>query len=643
MHKMNRKKRTSIIAGLSLAGLLGLTLSSAAHDPIYTDPSPELSVMEAAGDAPFLQRQTDGNALGLVISNYGFFGNNFVTRQPSMEYPLGSQIEHLVRAGLWIGAINADGDTVVSTGAISGYWGTSSAGATEFTPAAKIDEFSTLITSRAYSKDAISEQDFVTRYTDYPRRGTNRGVLQVGVTQASYLWSYKFAEAFVIVSLTITNEGEGFLRDIYVGMFAELSSGWKGAYETWRPPGASWFRNKALEYFPAYRMCGEHHYNYQDGTAPSWGAIAFLGTRGTTPIDEVDVSFNWWDWYWERDNPMEDEDRYILMGNREMDRTDDIVYRADDPIELISAGPFPEMASGETMTLVCAFLGGMDRQHLIQNVQWAQRAFDNNYVLPSPPQPPRFRIKPEKGVISLFWDDFPEDQLDPFYQVPDFEGYRVYVTRKEGATSEEFNLVRELDVVDGIGYDTGFESVLDSTMFGDTLYTYHLRVSSVKDGFKYWVAITSFDKGLPEEGVESMESGVRATQVLTIPGTPPVDDNQTIYVVPNPYRGAAVWDGTRDREKYIWFVNLPRRATIRIYTLAGDLVKTIDFDGSTYDGGEVQGLRTSEERNVAIPGGICAWDLITSEDQAAATGLYIFSVENLETGKNQIGKFMIIR
>jgi hypothetical protein len=148
---------------------------------------------------------------------------------------------------------------------------------------------------------------------------------------------------------------------------------------------------------------------------------------------------------------------------------------------------------------------------------------------------------------------------------------------------------------------------------------------------------------MPGEGVESMESGVRATQVLAIPGTQPVEDGLKASVVPNPYRGEAIWDGTRDREKYVWFINLPEKATIRVYSLAGDLVKTIHFVGSTYTAADVQGLRTAAERNVAIPGGICAWDLITDEDQAVATGLYIYSIENRETGSNQLGKFMVIR
>jgi hypothetical protein len=139
-----------------------------------------------------------------------------------------------------------------------------------------------------------------------------------------------------------------------------------------------------------------------------------------------------------------------------------------------------------------------------------------------------------------------------------------------------------------------------------------------------------------------MQSGVLATKVLTIPGVSAGQD-ENVHVFPNPYRGEAVWDGARDREKYIWFVNLPEKATIRIFTLAGDLVRTLEFDTDTYTGTDVQGLKTSLERNVAMPGGMCAWDLISERDQAVATGLYIFSVENKETGKNQVGKLMIIR
>jgi hypothetical protein len=641
-------KTSKILAVLLfLAGTMAFAWNAAAGEgiPRYTS-APAVGAGQAEEPIPYQKKQTDGNAMGIVLSNFGFFGNNFVSRAPSMEYPLGSQQDHMVRGGMWFGAINADGDTVVSTGTVSGTAGASGTEtASEFTPRKRITERSVLITSRAYSKDAISEQDLLSYYTDTPRKGDNKAPLGIGVNQDAYLWSYRFAEAFVIVSFTIVNESGGLLKNPCFGLYGELSSGWKGQYESWPPSG--WFKKKALEYSPEHRMCSEHHYNYDGGRCPSWGAFAILGAEGTDldSIDQIPVSFNWWSWYWERDTVVTDDWRYELMINGEQDETADMVPNNNDydAVEVVSVGPFPEMAPGDTIVVVCAYLGGMDRDDLIHNVEWAERAYENDYILPSPPQPPRYKIRPDKGRISIFWDNYPEDKLDPFYQVPDFEGYRIYVTRKEGATTDEFDMVRDLDIVDALGYDTGMESVRDSTVISDTLYTYRFDIDNVKDGFKYWVALTAYDRGMPEEGVETMESGIRATKVLTIPGTPAADGDLKASVVPNPYRGDAVWDGTRDREKYVWFINLPAKATIRIFTLAGDLVKTIDFDGSTYNASDVQGLRTAAERNVAIPGGICAWDLITDEDQAVATGLYIYSIENRKNGSNQLGKFMVIR
>ena len=648
------RTRSALAAGLLAVGLavvIGLATAAGAGERDdgsgreASRPTAEAPV-NSAETAAYLQRQTDGNALGLVLTNYAFFGNNFVTRSPSMEYPLGSDIEHLVRAGLWIGAINANGDTVVSTGSVSGYYGSGSTGATEYTPTQNIKERSTLISSRAFSKKARSEQDFLCSYRDYgPIKSSNRGkALTVSVRQESYLWSYKFAEAFVLVSFTVKNEGEGILRSMRLGIFGEMASGYKASYNTWPPSG--WFRKKALEYFPDQRMVGEHHYTYQGGTAPSWGAIALLGTKGDgiPSISDLPVTFNWWDWYAERDSSWKfvDPYRFQLLGANLSDDVSTIQPEMTDPVELVSVGPLPDIVSGDSVVFVCAFLGGMDRASLMQNAGWAQQAFDNDYVLPSPPQPPAFKIAPASGAIDLYWDDSPESSLDPFYKVPDFEGYRVYVTRTEGATSDDFELVRDVDKIDGIGYDTGFESIRETNLIDTTLYNYHLRISDVKDGFRYWVALTSYDRGMPDQGVESMQSGVLATKVLTIPGTAP-QENQMVQVFPNPYRGEAVWDGTRDREKYIWFANLPRRATIRIFTLAGDLVKTLEFDADTYTAGDVQGLKTGDERLVAMPGGMCAWDLISNRDQAVATGLYVFSVENRDTGRNQVGKFMVIR
>jgi hypothetical protein len=47
----------------------------------------------------YVTRLANRNRIGLTVSNYGFFGNNFTSRSPSLEFPLGSGFEHMSRAG----------------------------------------------------------------------------------------------------------------------------------------------------------------------------------------------------------------------------------------------------------------------------------------------------------------------------------------------------------------------------------------------------------------------------------------------------------------------------------------------------------------------------------------------------------------
>src|SRR5437899_984708 len=63
----------------------------------------------------YAARLANRNRVGLTVTNYGFCGNNFTSRSPSLEFPLGSGYEHMSRAGLWIGAL-----AVTDTGAFTG-------------------------------------------------------------------------------------------------------------------------------------------------------------------------------------------------------------------------------------------------------------------------------------------------------------------------------------------------------------------------------------------------------------------------------------------------------------------------------------------------------------------------------------------
>jgi hypothetical protein len=44
-----------------------------------------------------------------------------------------------------------------------------------------------------------------------------------------------------------------------------------------------------------------------------------------------------------------------------------------------------------------------------------------------------------------------------------------------------------------------------------------------------------------------------------------------------------------------------------------------------------------------MPGGEHAWDMITMYDQATASGLYLFTVENQFSGEIKEGKFLLIK
>jgi hypothetical protein len=118
---------------------------------------------------------------------------------------------------------------------------------------------------------------------------------------------------------------------------------------------------------------------------------------------------------------------------------------------------------------------------------------------------------------------------------------------------------------------------------------------------------------------------------------------QDPFVYPNPYYANALWDGGGERERKLYFANLPKQAEIRVYTMAGDLVRTMRHESASESGSDIEWFARYSDSSVQFSGGEHAWDLITDNDQATATGLYLFTVEDLDTGTIKRGKFVIIK
>ena len=119
--------------------------------------------------------------------------------------------------------------------------------------------------------------------------------------------------------------------------------------------------------------------------------------------------------------------------------------------------------------------------------------------------------------------------------------------------------------------------------------------------------------------------------------------NVPVGVYPNPYYGNAYWDGNSERLRKIYFYNLPEVCEITIYTLSGNVVDRISHDQSS-NGSDIRWFETfSNDGKQVMSGGEHAWDLVTKDDQAVATGLYLFTVKDQHTGKIKKGKFLIIK
>jgi len=101
-----------------------------------------------------------------------------------------------------------------------------------------------------------------------------------------------------------------------------------------------------------------------------------------------------------------------------------------------------------------------------------------------------------------------------------------------------------------------------------------------------------------------------------------------VAVVPNPYVGAASWEPPNlfrsgRGERRIYFVNLPAKCTIRIFTVRGYLVQTLLHDATVDNGQE-------------------PWNLVSKDGMDISYGVYIYHVDAPGIGE-KIDRFAVIK
>ena len=337
-----------------------------------------------------------------------------------------------------------------------------------------------------------------------------------------------------------------------------------------------------------------------------------------------------------------------------------------------------------------------------RSTDWVRTVYDfappedtiPDYQGPVPPPRPPFTIETADNDIDVLWD--PDTCMNFYDEVTfmhDFEGFRIYIgeanmdyyytpivefdkvdfldysswgsetnyrveciearTDEDGLHNEvlDWSLCLDSISVDGTtwsifhrepyGTNSGLPS--DSVLIGG-VWNYRYTITKLRAGDDIYIAMTAYDYGQPSRDLLSLESS-KMTNYLWIVPRGSAEESDEVYVFPNPYRvnddyagrAGLDWETPVGRvwteySRKIRFANLSPDCIIRIYTLDGDLVKEVDHLDP------VVGTTTGEKMVGAED-----WDLINRNDQAIASGIYMFSVENNETGDYQLGKFVIIK
>ncbi len=257
-----------------------------------------------------------------------------------------------------------------------------------------------------------------------------------------------------------------------------------------------------------------------------------------------------------------------------------------------------------------------------------------------------------KTLRAMYGDDFaPLEYYDPEHNFravdPATGDIKAYYFRRHDWNQSDY---RDTTLIHKVYPDQPYPSTLNidsaAMYYPDEVtedgYLKYFEYSYVLRGLlpsqRYFVSVTTFDHGYPQRELAPQESNpsTNAIEVFAQNSTDLVESKGlNVVVYPNPYRADAHyedryegWDTPNMPLEYnraINFTNLPPKCTIRIFTIDGDLVRTIEHDEPP------GGPRAMHEK----------WDLISRNTMMAVSGIYYFSVES-EFG-NQIGKLVIIR
>ena len=354
------------------------------------------------GFIPAFEQVLGADNIRTTINGAGYVGSFFSSPdRPSLVYPYPSHVENLYHGGLWIGAQRPDGSLGVSTSADQ--YSTAAAGeeVREFAPYGEpLRVISNIPTSDYYDATAVAPWQAECVFQDQITiPGPNHQPLGLSVHLRAMSWNAYPVDDAVVLEYRIVNTSAGDLRDVYVGFFADMTVGnteLTTPYGSTEPGtlGWNWYDDMNGAWRPGddqdIWMMWEHDADGDQGLATGWIGCQLLGsdrpaapTAGRAPVSYNAEVFR--DWPVTDDTALDPESgqllpgRYQVLGNGDFDvgvTPDGDFSLASDWAGLLSTGPFPLLAAGDTLTVTFALVGGDDGWHLQRNgSRWQQQFF----------------------------------------------------------------------------------------------------------------------------------------------------------------------------------------------------------------------------------------------------------------------------
>ena len=507
------------------------------------------------------------------------------------------------------------------------------------------------------SIDPDERQAIIARYDS---SGTADFPLNIAVGQQSFSWNtanHPDADDFIVIRLTVKNNGNQNLERIYVAMTAN-----------WDVDGTDLAAGELSRDWVDWDEAHQTLFTYDGDDTDGLNQVH----TGLTLLDGRLSTHQIFPLYGPEGRPTAnlflDESRSVLMTNPNVFATSKVDLEAiDSPpwdyASIISAGPY-NIPAKQFIAVTFALVAGENLADLRKNINAAKTATFT---------PQRLTAEVVRGTIRLKWEAAINPSVTGYAvlrRTKSEGGFRQVGQIVEGTTFDDTEIQGGVEYaykilpVQSNGQPLEFESLevsispvhfpdapigLAATRDGDQIildwtkstqnisryfiYRNHTgrnpwtQIASVPAGVStyvdrdvypgllYFYAITATN---PSGGESELSQIVQVTVPEETIASPELNLDKVIFV-PNPYRLSG---GSQPME----FRNLPHSATIRIYNSTGDLIKQIDHRSNT---------------------SIQRWNGRNEVGEQVAPGIYVYHIEALregQRGKNWVsGKFAVIR